>query len=130
MCNLHYKDGLLYASIILQESDKSVIIDDVIVDTGAYHTIILTDYLEDLDVAFTEDDELVKSSGYGGLQMSSVRKKIEKVTIGDISLTNMKIDFGEIDTYERVNGLVGLDFLMSAGVIIDLVDLTMYKKNC
>lgn len=43
MYNLHYKDGLLYASIILQEGDKSVIIDDVIVDTGAYHTIILTD---------------------------------------------------------------------------------------
>lgn len=130
MYNLHYKNGLLYASIILQEGDKSVIVDDVIVDTGAYHSIILTDYLEDLDVAFTEDDELVKSSGYGGLQMSSVRKKIEKVTIGDISLTNMKIDFGEIDPYERVNGLVGLDFLRSAGVIIDLVDLTMYKKNC
>lgn len=62
--------------------------------------------------------------------MSSVRKKIEKVTIRDISLTNMKIDFGEIDPYERVNGLVGLDFLRSAGVIIDLVDLTMYKKEC
>lgn len=129
MYNLHYKNGLLYASIILQEGDKSVIIDDVIVDTGAYHTIILADYLEDLDVAFTEEDELVKSSGYGGLQMSSVRKKIDKVIIGDISLKNMKIDFGEIDPYERVNGLVGLDFLRTAGVIIDLVDLTMYKKD-
>ncbi|WP_352420683.1 retropepsin-like aspartic protease [Proteiniborus sp.] len=130
MYNLHYKNGLLYASIILQEGDKSIIVEDVIVDTGAYHTIILTDYLEDLDAEFTEDDELVKSSGYGGLQMSSVRKKIDKVTIGDISLTNMKIDFGEIDPYERVNGLIGLDFLRSVGVIIDLVDLTMYKKNC
>ena len=129
MYNLHYKNGLLYASIILQEGDKSVIIDDVIVDTGAYHTIILADYLEDLDVAFTEEDELVKSSGYGGLQMSSVRKKIDKVIIGDISLKNMKIDFVEIDPYERVNGLVGLDFLRTAGVIIDLVDLTMYKKD-
>jgi hypothetical protein len=129
MYNLHYKNGLLYASIILQEGDKSVIIDDVIVNTGAYHTIILADYLEDLDVAFTEEDELVKSSGYGGLQMSSVRKKIDKVIIGDISLKNMKIDFGEIDPYERVNGLVGLDFLRTAGVIIDLVDLTMYKKD-
>ncbi|WIV11555.1 hypothetical protein [Proteiniborus sp. MB09-C3] len=64
MYNLHYKNGLLYASIFLQEGDKSIIIDDVIVDTGAYHTIILTDYLEDLDVAFTEDDELVKSSDH------------------------------------------------------------------
>lgn len=130
MYNLHYKNGLLYASIILQERDKSVIINDVIVDTGAYHTIILTDYLEDLDAEFTEDDELVKSSGYGGLQLSSVRKRIDKVTIGDISLTNVRIDFGEIDPYERVNGLISLDFLRLAGVIIDLVDLTMYKKNC
>ncbi len=47
MYNLHYKNGLLYASIILRERDKSVIIDDVIVDTGEYRTIILTDYLND-----------------------------------------------------------------------------------
>jgi len=130
MYSLHCKNGLLYASIVLQEGDKSIIVDDVIVDTGVYHTIILTDYLEDLDVAFTEDDEYVKSSGYGGSQLSSIRKKIDIVTIGDISMINMKIDFGEIDPYERVNGLIGLDFLRSAGVIIDLVDLTIYKKSC
>ena len=40
MYNLHYKNGLLYASVILNHGDKSIIIDDVIVDTGAYHTII------------------------------------------------------------------------------------------
>lgn len=128
MYNLDYKNGLLYASVILHEGNKSITIDDVIVDTGAYHTIILADYLMELDVAFTEDDELVKSSGYGGLQMSSVRKKIDRVKIGDISLTDMKVDFGEIDPYERVNGLIGLDFLRNVGVIIDLVDLKMYKK--
>lgn len=61
--------------------------------------------------------------------MSSVRKKIDKVKIRDISLENTKIDFGEIDPNERVNRLIGLDFLRSAGVVIDLVDLTMYKKN-
>lgn len=96
MYNLYYKKRLLYASVFLQHEGKSITIDDVIVDTGVYHTIILTDYLEELDVKFTEDNELVKSSGYGGLQMSSVRKKIDKVTIGDISLTNIKIDFGKL----------------------------------
>jgi len=130
MYNLNYKNGLLYASVILQHGDNDIVIDDVIVDTGAYHTIILTDYLEDLDVEFTEDDELVKSSGYGGLHMSSVRKRIDKIKVGDISLENTKIDFGEIDPYERVNGLIGLDFLRAAGVVIDLVDLVIYKKSC
>lgn len=129
MYHLHYKNGLLYASVILQHGKKSITIDDVIIDTGAFHTIILTDYLADLDVSFTEDDELVKSSGYGGIELSSVRKKVDKIRVGDISLANVKIDFGEIDPYERINGLIGLDFLRSSGVIIDLVDLTIYKKS-
>ena len=128
MYNLHYKHGLLYTSVILQHGGESIIVDDVIVDTGAFHTIILTDYLEGLEVEFEEDDELVKSSGYGGIQLTSVRKKIDKIRIGDISLENIKVDFGIIDPYERINGLIGLDFLCSAGVIIDLVDLTIYKK--
>ena len=41
----------------------------------------------------------------------------------------MKIDFGEIDPNERVNGLIGLDFLRKAGVVLDLVDLVMYIKS-
>lgn len=128
MYELHDKNGLLYASIMLSHSDKSVIIEDVIIDTGACHTIVLTDYLESLDVALNDTDELVKTSGYGGVQYSSVRKTIEKLTIGDIVIENMKIDFGDIDPFERVNGLIGLDFLRYAGLIIDLVGLKMYKK--
>jgi len=77
MNKLEYRDGLLYTSIELQHGEKKTIVDNVIVDTGASETIILTD-----------DDELVKSSGYGGMVF----------------------------------------FLRSAGVIIDLYDLTIYKK--
>lgn len=128
MYSLRYKNGLLYASVVLTHENKFVIVDDVIIDTGAYHTIILTDYLEELNAELTTDDELVKTSGYGGIQYSSVRKKINKIEIGDISIDEVKIDFGNIDPYERVNGLIGLDFLIKAGLIIDLVDLTMYKK--
>ncbi|MDQ2086339.1 hypothetical protein RBH29_07840 [Herbivorax sp. ANBcel31] len=76
-----------------------------------------------------EFDELVKTSGYGSVQYSSVRKRIDKLSLeGNISLENIKIDFGEIDPFERVNGLLGLDYLRTAGLIIDLVDLTVYKK--
>lgn len=52
----------------------------------------------------------------------SVRKTIDKVCLGNIELDNMRIDFGQIDPNERVNGLLGLDFLKKAKVIIDLVD--------
>ncbi|WP_244834435.1 hypothetical protein [Clostridium sp. BJN0001] len=66
MNNLQFKDGLLYTSIILKHGDKSVLVENVIIDNGAFHTIIATDYLEKMDVEFSDDDELVKASGYGG----------------------------------------------------------------
>ncbi len=129
MNNLQFKDGLLYTSIILKHGDKSVLVDDVIIDTGAFHTIIATDYLEKMDVAFSEDDELVKASGYGGTVCYSVRKMIDYIECGELNVKNIKLDFGEIDPNERVNGLIGLDFLIKSGVVIDLVDLVMYKKS-
>jgi predicted aspartyl protease len=125
---MQFKDGLLYATIALYINGKVLEIKDVIIDTGAFHTILLTDYLEDLDADFSEDDELIKASGYGGIQFSSVRKKIDKIKLGDIELSNIKIDFGVIDPLERVNGLIGLDFLKGAATIIDLVDLAIIKK--
>ena len=122
------KNGLLYATVDIEHNGKTIIVDDVIIDTGAYHSIILTDYLEELDVGFSENDELVKSSGYGGVQMTSVRKMMDRMRMGNIELNNFKIDFGDIDPYERVNGLIGLDFLKGAGVIIDIVDSTISRK--
>lgn len=129
MNRLQLKDGLLYTSINLRHEDKCILVDNVIIDTGAFHTIIAPDFLEKLDVAFSDEDELVKASGYGGTVSYSVRKKIESIECEDLKINDIKIDFGEIDPNERVNGLIGLDFLRKAGVILDLVDLVMYRKS-
>jgi predicted aspartyl protease len=129
MVKLRYEDGLLYTTIRLTHDGKSIDIDDAIIDTGAYHTIILTDYLEKLDVALLDDDELVRSSGYGGLVCSAVRKKIDIIQMEDLILRNLSLDFGVIDPQERVTALVGLDFLIKAGIVIDLVDFTLYQKK-
>ncbi|WP_349239138.1 hypothetical protein [Petroclostridium sp. X23] len=96
-------------------------------DTGAFHTIILADYLAELDVGFSDDDKLVKACGYGGIEYSSVRKRINRIEMGDIFLENIKLDFGVIDPKERVNELVGLDFLKQAGLVIDFVELNIYS---
>lgn len=129
MHKLVLKNGLLYTSVTLKHEEKSVIVNDVIVDKGAFHTIIAADYLESMDVGFSDEDELVKASGYGGTVCYSVRKKIDSIECGDIVVNNIKLDFGEIDPNERVNGLIGLDYLRSAGVILDLVDLVIYIKE-
>ena len=129
MNKLQLKDGLLYATVNLRHEEKCIVVDNVIIDTGAFHTIIAPNFLEKLDVAFSEEDELVKASGYGGTVSYSLRKKIDSIECEGIKINDIKIDFGEIDPNERVNGLIGLDFLRKAGIILDLVDLVMYRKT-
>jgi hypoxanthine phosphoribosyltransferase len=128
MVNLSFKHGLLYAEVELENKGKKVLISDVIVDTGAVHSIFLADYLNDLDIDIEENEELVVTYGYGGYANSSLRKRIEKISIGNIQLEDFKIDFGEIDPDERINGLLGLDFLKGAKVLIDLDELKIVMK--
>lgn len=129
MSELQFKRGLLYTSIELKYGGKSVIIKDVIVDTGASHTIISSEFLEKMDIPFLDDDELVKATGYGGTVCYSVRKKVDEINYGDLSISNFKLDFGIIDPTDKINGLIGLDFLIGVGSIIDLIDLKIYKKQ-
>lgn len=129
MQKLCFKDGLLYVSLLLSQGDKEITVDNVIVDTGASHTIILSDYLLDLDVELSDTDELVKSAGYGGVVFSAVRKKINRIELGGLALSNMKIDFGVIDPYDRVNGLLGLDFLKASNAVIDLDNMVMFANR-
>lgn len=129
MNRLQYKKGLLYTSIELKFQEKSIIIEDVIIDTGASHTIIATEYLEEMDIPFLDDDELVKATGYGGMVYYSVRKRLDEVRCGNLVINNIKLDFGVIDPEDRINGLIGLDFLIGVGSIIDLVDFNIYEKQ-
>lgn len=78
------KKGLLYTSIELKYKEKSIIIDDVIIDTGTAHTIIATEYLEEMDIPLLDDDELVKATGYGGMICYSIRKKVDEVRCGNL----------------------------------------------
>ncbi|EML6501723.1 retropepsin-like domain-containing protein [Clostridioides sp. ZZV14-6009] len=128
MKNFKYKNGLLYTDIEILIENKNILVKDIIIDTGASHTIISSSYLEESDIGFNDDDTIVKASGYGGTVQYSVRKLVNKVACGDITLENIKLDFGEIDPEEKVNGLLGLDFLINANLIIDLVDNLLIKK--
>ncbi|TYQ18131.1 UNVERIFIED_CONTAM: putative aspartyl protease [Acetivibrio alkalicellulosi] len=128
MYKLKFKNGLFYADITILHEGKEVKVIDVIIDTGASKTIILPDFLYEYDISFNDDDELVVMSGIGGAEASAFRKRIESISLGDIVLTNMFIDFGVIDPKDGVNGLIGNDFLKTGKVIIDTDGMTLSIK--
>jgi len=126
---IELKNGLLYTSIELKHEGKNIIVNDVIIDTGAFHTIISPNFLEELQAEFADDDMLIEAYGYGGASSYAVRKRIDTISCDDITLSDFKIDFGEIDPDEKVNGLLGLDFFMKAQIVLDIAELNMYIKR-
>ncbi|MDU5103089.1 hypothetical protein [Clostridium butyricum] len=62
-------------------------------------------------------------------KVKNIGKRIDNISYEDIMLNNFKIDFGEIDPDEKVNGLLGLRFFRKAEIVLDIADLITYKKK-
>jgi predicted aspartyl protease len=121
---IKYDNELLYVSLELKYKGRSKIIDDIIIDTGAVHTIISPNVVEDLGIEPEKEDEFVTMYGIGG-EHYAYRKVIDGIKLCDYELNNIKVDFGLIDDYGTINGLLGLDVLISLNVNINLKNLTL-----
>lgn len=125
MMNIEFRDGLLFTSIGVTYKGNSKMIDNVVIDTGAAETIISTDVVDDIGMYAELGDKIITFYGVGGSQHTSFAKVVDKIKLGDKELDNLKIDFGIIDNYGEINGLIGLDILMKLEIVIDLKNLVI-----
>ncbi|BCJ87764.1 hypothetical protein skT53_27490 [Effusibacillus dendaii] len=64
--------------------------------------------------------------GIGGKQRS-LRKKVDGVRFGSFEINEMYVDFGLLDS--DIDGLIGLDILLSGRFIIDLANMEIYRNR-
>ncbi|WP_028548026.1 aspartyl protease family protein [Paenibacillus sp. UNC451MF] len=112
-----YRDGLLFTSIRISYKGITKTIDNIVIDTGASHTLLSQDEVDDIGIRVTADDEIVTSFGIGGKEHALIR-------VGDFIMKDVAIDFTSFP-YDDINGLLGLDILMSAKFNIDLNSLEL-----
>jgi predicted aspartyl protease len=117
-------NGLLQTSITLIYKGQTLTIDKVVIDTGASHTLLSADIVSELGVFFKTGDEIVNAFGVGG-EESCFRKTFDNVQLGSFQIENFKLDIGTLHEKIAVNGLLGLDLLMEANIILDLSTLRM-----
>ena len=125
--NIEFREGLLFTSIQITYNGVSKVIDNMVIDTGCARTLIVSEVVEEINIRVEPDDELIVCQGIGGTEVSFV-KHIDLIKLENIEFKNKDIDFSNID-YEGINGLVGLDLLIEAGIIIDLDKLKMHPRN-
>lgn len=126
--NLDLVDGLLFSYITITHHGKSIIIRDVVIDTGAAESIISIDAVQELFDSYEPEDQIRFMTGIGGRE-ASVRRKIDLVKFDAFLAHNFRIDFGRIGEYSGINGLIGLDILIPGKFIVDLNRLQLYSAN-
>jgi len=119
-------DGqLIMTSIVITFRGKTILINNIIVDTGSSHTVISADVLEEIGVAYENSDNIYEAYGIGGT-VPFYTKVMDEIIIDTFVIKNIEIDIGMLPKDHK--GLLGLDILKKYNFIIDMGKLELYPS--
>lgn len=125
MVKLELKYGLPFCKITLCYKGKSMVLDNVLIDTGSGGTVLKMDKVDELGITIEKDDAIETISGVGGVEFV-YKKNIDSINLGSLKFSNFTIEVGVMDYGFEINGILGIDFLKSVGAIIDLGEMTIH----
>jgi hypothetical protein len=105
--NLRLKYGLPFTAIALIHKDKTLSFDNFLIDTGSASTIIAAETAVKFGLGPEPLDAIRKIRGVGGAEYV-YEKRIDKIQLGTIELTNFKIQIGDMDYGFDIDGIIGL----------------------
>lgn len=120
---LTLENGLLLSTIEISYKGKSKILNRVVIDSGASHSLIEVDAVWELGVHYENGDPLVSHTGIGGVQYSFM-KTLDYIKMGNKTFPMVAIDFGTIHGL-NIQGLIGLDILRNGEFLLDLKNLKL-----
>jgi len=116
---LTLKDSLPFITVELKYHDVVLVIPNILVDTGSGSTIFSSDALLSLGITPELDDMLYTIRGIGGTEVVYVRN-IDYLQVGHCQVEKCDIEVGGMDYGFEINGILGMDFLLATGAIINL----------
>lgn len=122
---IEYSEGLLLTSLTVTYMGQSKIIDRMAIDTGAAHTIIVSDVVDDIGIFFKNGDQINRSFGVGGTDYA-FEKTVDSLVFCGFQMARKPLDFGQIDW--DINGLIGLDILIPGRFVIDFDSMEIYTS--
>ncbi|MFC5407071.1 retropepsin-like aspartic protease [Cohnella soli] len=122
---IQFREGLLFTEVTIKYNGHSKLVKDVVIDTGASHTLISQDAVDDIDIRATRDDHFITSFGIGGEEHAFI-KTVDSIEVGDYVITDVELDFTSFK-YHNINGLLGLDVLLKGKFNIDLFHLELKR---
>jgi predicted aspartyl protease len=111
--------GLPFVAVPICYRDQELLLKHVLLDTGSAGTVFNADIVDEIGVRVEPGDLLNTIRGVGGVEVV-YSKRFDFVRIGEISLQGIEVEIGEMDYGMQIDGILGFDFIRSAGLVINL----------
>ncbi len=121
---LTLRDDLIVVPVTVAYQGREVEVPNMVVDTGSATTMLSTDVVAQIGIVPELHDVLHVVRGVGGTEVVFSRR-VDRLQVGPRAVEQFEIEVGGIDKAFDINGILGLDFLLRAGAIINLGTLQL-----
>jgi hypothetical protein len=113
----------------LAYTGKVIQLDDVLLDTGCSTTIFDTDEVEGVGLIIDRKNGRPRRMyGIGGESELCYEQTVTDLRINNFLLNSFQIQLGITKETYGFNGILGVDYMIHSGLIINLKDKVMFTK--
>ncbi len=123
---IHVIDGLPFVEARVTQGGREVRLTNVLLDTGSAGSIVAADLVEEIGVTYAPDDAVHRIRGVGGVEFVFA-KSIDRIDVGELNVKDFVVEVGAMDYGFPINGILGMDFLITVGAIVDLAAMELYQ---
>ena len=126
--SIRVQDGLPYVTVTLWYQGRSLALPNVLVDTGSAGTVFAADAVLAVGLQYEAHDEVYRIRGVGGAEFVFA-KQIGRLSLGALQVSDFVIEVGAMDYGLDLDGILGMDFLLQVGAVIDLAALRIHQAT-
>lgn len=121
-------EGLLYVTATIEYHGKQLQLRKVLLDTGSVGTLFAIDRLLMLGLEYEPDDRVHRIRGVGGVEFVFT-KRLDRLSLDELAVSNFEIEVGAMDYGFEIDGIIGIDFLLEVGAMINLATLELKSAS-
>ncbi len=125
---LDFDRGLLLTQLKIYHNDLVLNLERVLIDTGSATTLLSAERLLEIGITYDLEDALSTVRGIGGSE-TVFGKILQEIWVEGNTVAGFNVQVGSMDYGFDLDGILGLDFLMQVGALIDLHNLEMRFKQ-
>ena len=125
---IQLKDGLPFVSTQLTYQGRRITLENVLLDTGSAGSIFPTDRVLSIGVEYEADDFVYRIRGVGGEEFVFA-KRLDRVALRNLEVEDFEIEIGLMDYGFEIDGILGMDFLIEVGAILNLERLEVVGER-